>query len=467
MENQSVAPGQSRVFASILGAVIVIFAALTILAGFPTAERIPGFVIGVLILIAVIVGIGLLAWHLLLRPLPANLQPVTAQPLLSARSRTIIALYLTLGTVSIALAGVWDEIWHVKYGIPFGEDFFWRPHLMLYFGLSTLIVIGGWSWWTLMSRGTGTMQQRFRANPLLGASFVGGLFTFYAVGTDPIWHRFYGADISPWSLTHLLILTLIFTMAALAITYHKSFLPEREWQVRFNASGRDVLIVLVLAGAMLDFMIIFTIQWYSAAVGSVQQLEQVLSYPNWLIAVFITFLATLFGTTALHATRQIGTATFVGLLTFGMRLILDSSLGGVRNGTIPLWIIIPLLLALDIWYAVAIRRTQKPAVFWTSAIVIALVFGVVCFPIATRIFPFLNLTAASIPGMVIASLITALGGIWLGQVVGGMSRFGQTESASVPAAQSSRAIPQWVNGLLYIAFAAFVVFFVATATPPV
>jgi hypothetical protein len=465
MEKQLIRPEQSRIFASILGALIVIFAGLTVMAGFPAAEQIPAFVVGIIVLIAVTVGIGLIAWHLLLRPLPANLPQVTAQPLLSARSRTIVALYLTLGTVSMALAGVWDEIWHVKYGIPFGEDFFWRPHLMLYFGLSTLIVVGGWSWWTLMTRGKGTMQQRFRANPLLGVSFIGGLFTFYAVGADPIWHKLYGADISPWSITHLLILTLIFTMGILAISYHKTFIASREWAFKFNMTGRDLLIILVLAGALLDFMLIFTIQWYSAAVGSVRQLEQLATYPDWLVAVFTTFLATLFGITALHATRQIGSATLVGLLTFGMRLGLDAGLSGVRDGTIPLWIIIPLLLSLDIWYAVSIRRTQKPPAFWTSAIVTGLVFGVVCFPIATRIFPFMNLTVVSIPGMVIASGLTTLVGAWLGQIVGGISPYGQAESA--PAQTVNNAPPRWVNAVLYGAFVAFVVFFVATASPPV
>jgi hypothetical protein len=463
MEKQWTEPGQSRIFASILGALIVIFATMTAMAGLPSAERIPVFVIGIAILIAVTVGIGFIAWHLLLRPLPANVQPVTAKPLLSVRSRTIIALYLTLGTVSMALAGVWDEIWHVKYGIPFGEDFFWRPHLMLYFGLSTLIIIGGWSWWTLMTRGKGTMQQRFRANPLLGVGFIGGLFTFYAVGADPIWHKLYGADISPWSITHLLILTLIFTMGILAISYHKTFLPQREWQFKFNITGRDLMIILVLAGAMLDFMLILTIQWYSAAVGSERQLLQILSYPDWLVAVFTTFLATLFGITALHATRQIGSATLVGILTVIMRLVLDAGLTGVRDGTLPLWIIVPLMLALDLWYAVAIRQTQKPPTFWTSAIVMGVVYGVVCFPIATRIFPFMNLTIVSIPGFIIASGITALGGIWLGQTVGNISPYGQAESTP----QTVSAPPRWVNAVLYAAFVAFVVFFVATASPPV
>lgn len=463
MEKQWIAPGQSRIFASILGAVIVALAVLTIMAGFPPSEQIPAFVIGIMVLIAVIVGIGTLGWHLLIRPLPAGLK-VTPQPLLSVTARTIIALYLTLGTVSIALAGVWDEIWHVKYGIPFGEDFLWRPHLMLYFGLSTLIVIGGWSWWTLMTKGKGTMQQRFRANPLLGVNFIGGLFTFFAVGADPIWHRFYGADLTPWSLPHLLILILIFMMSLLAITYHKTFISQREWQLKLNVTLRDVLIVVVLAGALLDFMLIFTIQWYSAAIGSAKQLAQLAVYPDWLLGVFIALLSTLFGITALHATRQIGSATLVGVLTFLMRILLDAGMGGVRDGTLPLWLIIPVLLSLDIWYALAIRRTQKLPVFWTSAIVTGLVFGVACFPIAARLFPFLNLTVASIPGMVIASGLTALGGVWLGQVVGGISPYGQTEAAT---AQTVNAPPRWVNAVLYGAFVAFVVFFVATASPPV
>jgi hypothetical protein len=385
--------------------------------------------------------------------------------LLTVRSRQIVALILTLGTLSIGIAGVWDEIWHVKYGIPFGQDFFWRPHLMLYFGLSTLAIVGGWSWWTLMTRGKGTLQQRFRANPLLGISFLGGLFTIYAVGADPIWHKFYGTDLAPWSLPHLLILMLVFLMGILAITYHKSLMPQREWGFKLNFHWRDILIVFVMVGALLDFMLIFTIQWYAASSGA-KQMAQVMSYPVWMLAVFITFLVTLFGTTVLHSTRRVGTATLVGVLAFAIRLLLDTGLSGVRSGIPPLWLILPMLVALDIWYAISIRRTQKPPTFWTTAIVLAVVFAVVGIPVASVVFPFLPLTPVNIIGLVVASLVVALGGVWLGQFVGGLSGYGGAETA--PATAPQTAVPRsWSNALLYVAFLAFVLIFVATATPPV
>jgi hypothetical protein len=464
MENRLMMPGQTRVFVSILGVMVVALAALTLMACLPPADQIPSFVIGVIVLIAVVTGIGLLGWHLLLRPLPANLQ-VIDQPLLTASARRIIALVLTLGTVSIALAGVWDETWHTKYGIPFGQDFFWRPHLMLYFGLSTLAVIGGWSWWTIMTRGKGTLQQRFRANPLLGVTFLGGLYTIYAVGADPIWHKFYGADLAPWSLPHLLILGLIFLMSTLALAYHKSFMAAREWAARLNFNWRDILLVVVLAGALLDFTLIFTIQWYSASAGSAKQLGQVMGYPDWLLAVFITFLATLFGTTALHATRRVGSATLVGILAVVMRLILDAGLSSVREGTRPMWLLLPILLALDVWYFVSIRRTGKPPVFWQTGILAAVVFGITGVPLIMALFSFLPVTLTSLPGMVIASLITAVGAVWLGQIVGGMSGYGQAETASTETSQGMLS-GRWVNVVLYVAFIAFVIIFAATATPP-
>lgn len=457
---QTLLPGQSRVFASVLIAVIAIFAVMTLLAGLPTAERIPGFTIGIVILIAVTTGIGLVLWHLLLRPLPAG-QTVVAQPLLTVRARQIIALFLTLGTLSIGIAGVWDEIWHVKYGIPFGEDFFWRPHMLLYFGLSTLVVVGGWSWWTVMRRGKGTLQQRFRANPLLAVSFVGGLFTIYAVGADPIWHSLYGSDIAPWSLPHLLILTMIFVMANLAITYHKSLMQPREWTLKLQFSWRDLLLVLVLVGALVDFLLILTIQWYAAA-SSERQMTQIMTYPVWLIAVFSTFLVTLYSTLVLHATRQIGTATLLGVLTFVVRFLLDAGMTGVREGTTPLWLMIPLMLSIDIWYAISIYRTQKPPAFWTTAIVVAAVFGVVGLPIIGRIFPFLTPEPVS---MIIASGLTGLVGVWLGQLLGGLSKYGLADNEIAPAEKAASA-PQWLNGSLYAAFAIFVLFFVVTATPP-
>lgn len=465
MENRLVASDQSRVLAITAGAMVVTVAILTLIGGLPPADRVPGFVIGLAILIAVTTGIGLLGWHLIARPLPANLK-VIDQPLLTTRSRQMLALILTLGTLSIGIAGVWDEIWHSKYGIPFGEDFFWRPHLMLYFGLSTLILVGGWSWWTVQSRGKGTLQQRFHANPLLGICFVGGMYTVYAVGADPIWHKFFGSDIMPWSIPHLLILGLIMVMGLLAITFHKSLMPPSTWRVAPSFHMRDILIIMVLVGALVDYLLIFTIQWYAAAEGN-RQMGQVMEYPDWLFPMFLTFLAMIFGTLALHSTRQVGSASLVGILTITVRFLLDTSLGGVRAGTAPLLIIIPLMIAMDVWYALSIQRTGKPPVYWTTAGVVALVFGVVGVPLLMSKFAYLPIEPLDIPIMMIASAITAAAVIRLGQMLASLN-IEEDEAASPSAAGVSAMMSsQWANGLLYALFAVFVVFFVVTATPPV
>jgi hypothetical protein len=80
-----------------------------------------------------------MAWHLLFRPLPTG-QTVREQPI-QASYRQALALLLGVGGYGITVGGFWDEIWHRQYGIPFGEDFFWRPHLLMYFGIGVTIVL--------------------------------------------------------------------------------------------------------------------------------------------------------------------------------------------------------------------------------------------------------------------------------------------------------------------------------------
>jgi hypothetical protein len=128
-----------------------------------------------------------------------------------------------------------------------------------------------------------------------------------------------------------------------------------------------------------------------------------MSYPIWMVAVFITFLVALFGTGALHTTRQIGSATLVGVMAFAMRFLLDNGLGGVRVGTTPLWVVLPLMLSLDIWYAISLRRTQQPPSILSTALVLTAVFGVVCVPVISVVFPFLPLTIPNVVGMLVGT----------------------------------------------------------------
>lgn len=516
MQNTSAVSPRLGVFAAVIASTIAIFIILTVLAGLPPAENMTGFLVGIFTLIAVTVGIGGLGWYLLVKPMPATVklpEPVA----LSATTRSIVALLLTLGALSIGVAGVWDEIWHSTYGIPFGEDFFWRPHLLLYFSFLTMIGLGGWSFWIVMTRVRGTIQQKFRANPLLGASFLGGLFTFYAVGADPIWHRLYGADIAPWSLPHLLILILILVMALLATAFHKTLMPQAGWRIGFKQfAWRDVLIALVLVGALIDFLLIFTIQWYAGstanpigltaassgatpaeifeleaqladqtrtqatadglteaqanakvrvATGGMRQLAQLASYPDWLLSVFLTFIATMFGALALYSTRFIGSATLVGVLAFVVRFGLDEGFNGIRNGTPPLLIIIPMMLTLDLVYAYFLTRTQKTPPFWMSAIPVAFVLTILSLPLMPALFPFMSSSVAMLPMRFIASLITGMGAIWLAQLLGSFNRSHVTDTPAV--APVSAPVDSRATVWIYASFATFLLLFIVTATPPV
>ncbi|MBZ0240863.1 MAG: hypothetical protein K8H77_09405, partial [Cutibacterium acnes] len=172
-----------------------------------------------------------------------------------------------------------------------------------------------------------------------------------------------------------------------------------------------------------------------------------------------------FGTGALHTTRQIGSATLVGVMAFAMRFLLDNGLGGVRVGTTPLWVVLPLMLSLDIWYAISLRRTQRPPSILSTAIVLTAVFGVVCIPVISVVFPFLPLTPLNIVGMLVGTFVVSLGITWFGRYLGGLTSIEGT--ASAPAAAPQTAEPRsWTNALLYVAYLAFVIFFVVTATPP-
>lgn len=481
-------PKQTGIFALVVAATIAIMVVLTLMAGLPPAENLTGFTIGVIVVLIITAAIGGLGWYLLIKPLPEGL--AVGKPLeISATTRSIIAILLSLSALSTGLAGVWDEIWHSKYGIPFGEDFFWRPHLLLYFSFGTMVILGGWSWWTLMTRAKGTLQQKFQANPLLGFSFISGLFTLYAIITDPIWHSFYGEDLSPWSLPHLFVLLLILVMGLLATAYHKTLMSAQTWQIGFrNFTWRNILILLVFVGGMLDFLLLFTVQWYSAnnadpaviavagsganiaaiqAVASANDnaaglLLQIAAYPDWLLPLFMTFMATFFGALGLHCTRQVGSATLVGLITFAIRWVMDSSFASPGIGTLPLYMMLPSMVVLDILYAFALKRTGKPPVFWLSSLVTAAVLTLFTAILLSALFPFTTSPLSVIPARLFFNVIAAMSAIWLAQTIGGLSGEASQTDATAITVQTRR-----VTALVYSGFSIFLLFFIVTATPPV
>jgi hypothetical protein len=470
-------------YLALFGVTMALFVLLTLLAGLPPAETAGAFAVGVLSLLGVTVGLGALAWHWLIRPLPAGLQPAQAIAI-APTTRSLIALFLTLGTVGIGIAASWDEMWHSFYGIPFGEDFWWRPHLLMYFSFGTVLVVGGWSWWVLMMRSRGTLQQRFRGNGLLGFGVLTGLFAVYALAADPIWHAIYGVDITPWSLPHLMLLVLTVLMALMATGYHKTLQAPRAWQVGFRGmTWREVMILAVMAGSVIDFALIFTVEWYIAGSSPVAAQEvlrlggtpeavtlaaggqtdnlstllRVATYPDGLLFAFIGGIAGLFGVLSLHLTRIIGAATLTALMALGMRVLLEASFDGAGNGLLTLYPIALSMVALDVLYAVRRGGVIPTALFTTLAGGVA-VTGITG-ALLPLVLPFMGQSPDLYFGRLLASLVSVGAGVWLAQVIG-------RQLEGTPAVAQTTSGTRW-DALVYGGFGAFVVWFIVTAPPPV
>ena len=116
---------------------VVVFVAFTIWGGIPTETKVGLFWLQASLF---------LPGHLRLRPgFLASARPSPGNRTCAnhrmygfvvSREREIARADLwRAAAYAIFVGGVWDEIWHRSYGIPFGEDLFWRPHLAHVFWL--------------------------------------------------------------------------------------------------------------------------------------------------------------------------------------------------------------------------------------------------------------------------------------------------------------------------------------------
>ena len=163
---------------------ISLFVAFASWGGIPADVSAGAFWAQSAIFLLVICAFVLAFWHLLVRPLAPGLrQPQKA--VLTFRARELLALVLASGGIATFIGGVWDEIWHRVYGIPFGEDLFWRPHLLMYFGFATAAVAGFWALLYLNRQLRGNFQQRFRSNTVIGLLILNAAFLLYALAGRP------------------------------------------------------------------------------------------------------------------------------------------------------------------------------------------------------------------------------------------------------------------------------------------
>ena len=407
----------------------------------------------------VICAFVLAFWHLLIRPLAPNLrQPQTVE--LTLRARETLALILASGGIAIFIGGVWDEIWHRSYGIPFGEDLFWRPHLLMYFGFATATVSGFWALLYLNRHLRGNFQQRFRSNTAVGLLILNAAFLLYALPADPLWHWIFGEDITAWSIPHLILLTSFVLTQVLALALHTSTCWRREWRVIFRLRLSEGLSLVILAAIQLLWLQLMLIDWDATLAGLSS--EWIGSYrPEWLLAANLLACAVFTGVLATRALRCAGAATAAGLLALVLRVAAIELFDAEKLQYVA-WVaaLLP-LLAIDIWayYCSAIRVREPDWRGTALAVIAAMAIN------ALVIRSLYNLNDSDNLAYAAAVIVTGLGMSWFANRVA--EALLRQREATAAATSEVKSIKPAVSFGILAAFLAFIFFFIVTASPPV
>ena len=422
-------------------------------AGFPRELFVP-FLIGLALLALFLAGYGWLGYHLLARPLPAG-HKNPALNMLPAAYRRLLAIILGIGGMGVTVGGTWDEVWHRAYGIPFGEDFFWRPHILLYIGLLTPPLLAIISLFWVMRGSKGTMQQKLRADPSLAFLIMAGMLLAVSVPADPLWHVIYGVDLSAWSIPHLILLICVSLVMFVAAFVQLTTLKLQEWRGVWRASPETWLIVLFLTFSLATQLQLTVTDWESFS--PMTQLR-----PFWLLPALVVVVATFTGSIANRATRTYGAATIITIISIAIRWGLTRAF----DYQVPLdaWLpIIAPMVGLDVWFAFRANKggVENPIL---NSVAANIPLILISFPLIHRLFPYLHLAGRNAVVSALICLVAGTAGAWIGQAIGdGLNNAPRQVEAESPMVDQLRVVTPG----LFAAAVVFMVFFVLTATPPV
>lgn len=407
-----------------------------------TATPGPLFVLGVAVMLGLMTLFALLVWRLLLSPMSEAIPKSSVTP---ALRETIGSLAVVSGLMfSVGL--VWDETWHRRYG-GFGDDFLWPPHFLIYgsLGLNFLFALGGMLW--LWRKGQGNLRQRFRAEPLVGLLALMSGYLVLSAPLDELWHRIYGKDITAWSLPHLTLFGGMAVVLMVSVTMLLSNLPRASWQGLRGLRFQEGLAILLFVFALSLFTQIGTAEWEGIrAIATNPQdtyRSAFWSRPEWLYPVVVATVAFLVGSIALYTLKRVGVATLIALGVVGLRMA-NLEVFAAREvglGFFSYALLVPALLALDVAYALALRRSNDLEWSLGRSLSVAAIFLLMALPLIAEFLVYPRVNADTLPGMVGMGLLMALAASWFGSQVGNwLGGFGRSAAVVVKTA-SSRLAP--------------------------
>lgn len=454
----------------ILGGLVAIAALLLLVALWGGSIIVgPRLYTGLALLLGLFLAFALGFVWLFLSPLAEPPAAVAERPR-AAEVRQLVAVLAMLSGLMLSIGGLWDQAWHVIYG-DFGNDFLWPPHMLIYASLGMIALFAGAALLLLLARGRGGLRARLRREPLIAFLGLTSAYMVAAIPSDLIWHQIYGIDITAWSLPHVLIgvnfLMVMFATLALQVEQ----MPARVWQSWRSWRGGELLALVPLLWGTTILLQIFTAEWDNIRQIVVQPAtayeRAFWSRPEWLYPVIVAAIALFIGNVALHTLRRPGAATLLALLTIGYRLsslaILTAAVPNLHLMITPPLLLLPPMVALDLWYAARLPRAEQPSTLLGGNLLALAAYLVLGLPLiaATMVYPRVN--GATLPGMLLFSLLVGLVTGWAGaRFSGWLVALGQrTMAAPQPRAWVQRAA-LGALGLAIIAVALFMV----TARPP-
>jgi hypothetical protein len=435
---------------------LALVGAILIWGGLPAPEKRPLLIVSTVVLLAVSGGLGAAAWRFVFKPLPpgiADISPVSLHPGL----RRVFAALVGISGINIVIGGFWDEVWRRQYDVPFGAQVFWRPQLLTYAGFALVLLLALIGVWYLARNAQGSLLQRFRAHPVIGLLVLVGAFLLYALPAEAAWRFIYGENSSGWSLPHLIRGVSFVLVMLLAAALQLSTRPETRWNTITAMRAGDLFLIVAAAFILLVTLQIAVVEWDAGSVVVVDH------RPPWLLPAVMLLAAVFTGVLLLRATRLVGVATAAGLLALGMRYGLMRVFNDQAISADPWIVILPPLLALDVWYFLELIDVRKAPKFNSAALMATggMVLG--GFPLINQLFIYPHITINNFPLMVLAGWVGALAGAWLGTRAGDELATEHKQLAGLNHMNRSfHVIP--AGGLAVVL--AFIATVIMTAAPP-
>jgi len=388
-----------------------------------TGQSRPAEWAGWLGLIALLAALALVTWWLFASPIRGAVDQVALTgDVLSMRFR--MALVVLVSFVLLRVGASWDELWHRLYGLPFGEDLLWPPHMLMYasFILNVAMVVFGLS---VALQGRGSIRARLRREPLLAMLGLLSAFGFAFIPVDIVWHQVIGPDLTAASPPHVIGGLSGSAVALVGVALALSTTPKRSWLRLDDRLGTPELVALgILAMLALNWLQLLTTEWdWGNLIAE--------SRPGWIYPLIVGVTGAAFSQLALYSTHRIGAATCVALVN----LVLHAAALVAFRTYLPPGpaigahvILLPAALALDVWYATRVMRSAGKAdstpVDASGSLLYAVVLLGVLIPytswfMSVPVFDSMSVVVSvvtTVPAVLLTSIAFARLGEWLGHV---------------------------------------------------